>query len=309
MRNKIDKRSEKNINDGTDGMNRASEVNERREFELESVCRRSLVIRFLCSVYLFYMFCSCRQLFFTRYVCVFKSQWFQLYFLVTFCHFEMFISLLSTLSCCESNRTCDKNTDFSFHFSNYKYLIAIYNSLSFGPSKWREKKKWKTKKERNRSEFISKCHKKRWAFYTLETRSMHIIWILSLCWSIFHILFAYWRQSTNEGPSSKPTNSNTAKDKPQLKSSKYILLILLKITFQAQTEKQPRMHWKQTDKNSLYDKKKSVEYNGVYIILLGNFVSFCLWSVLQWTRNAQLTALIHFNVSNTHFFYRRARWR
>lgn len=106
-------------------------------------------------VYLFYMFCSCRQLFFTRYVCVFKSQWFQLYLLVTFCHFEMFISLLSTLSCCESNRTCDKNTDFSSHFSNYKYLIAIYNSLSFGPLKWREKKtnEWRKKKEIGRNSF------------------------------------------------------------------------------------------------------------------------------------------------------------
>lgn len=54
MRNKIDKRSEKNINDGTDGMNRASEVNERREFELESVCRRSLVIRFYSARFIYF---------------------------------------------------------------------------------------------------------------------------------------------------------------------------------------------------------------------------------------------------------------
>lgn len=141
-------RSEKNINDDSSlGLNRAC------------VCRQGLL--FVCSlthlvarsIYLFYMFCSCWQLFFTRCACVFKSQWFQLYYWWLFSTLSLgrlsredmekwlFIPL-STLSCCESREPVIKIHLFIFLLSlalcafsgNNACFCAIYSSCVSGRS-------------------------------------------------------------------------------------------------------------------------------------------------------------------------------
>lgn len=88
------------------------------------------------SIHLFYMFCSCRQLFFTRCACVFKSQWFQLYcwwlFLILRRKKNGFISL-STLSCCESEPVIKIHLFSCLFFGNDECFIAIYNiCVAFG---------------------------------------------------------------------------------------------------------------------------------------------------------------------------------